>query len=206
MDRRTFLKTAAIGSIATGITATMASAERFFPTKVDQSLFTGLNRVKDPTKKTPLEKSHAPVISAPASVKAGEPFPVVISVGEVLHVMGQSHWIEYIDLAIGNEPAGRIDLQPNGYLKPKGTFLVIAQGGRAVRQGHPGRDATLQSSWLLGIKHRRIRFVILRMEEIDSPSRSPHPSPHLATPDEQGNRLPPRWILPRPPCRRSTPS
>ena len=91
MDRRAFLKSAVIGSIATGITATVASAERFFPVKVDQTLFTGFNRVKDPAKKTPLEKSHAPVISAPASVKAGEPFPVTVSVGENLHVMGQSH-------------------------------------------------------------------------------------------------------------------
>lgn len=124
MDRRAFLKSAALGSIATGITATVASAERFFPVKVDQTLFTDFNRVKDPAKKTPLEKSHAPVISAPASVKAGEPFPVTVSVGENLHVMGQSHWIEYIELAIGNQPAGRIDLQSNGYLMPKGTFTV----------------------------------------------------------------------------------
>ena len=124
MDRRAFLKSAVIGSIATGITATVASAERFFPVKVDQTLFTDFNRVKDPARKTPLEKSHAPVISAPASVKAGESFPVTVSVGENLDVMGQSHWIEYIELAIGNEPAGRIDLQSNGYLKPKGTFTV----------------------------------------------------------------------------------
>lgn len=124
MDRRTFLKTAAIGSIATGVTATVASAERFFPVKVDQSLFTDFNRVKDQAKKTPLEKSHAPVISAPASVKAGEPFPVEVSVGENLHPMGPSHRIEYIELAIGNEPAGRIDMQPNGYMKPKVIFMV----------------------------------------------------------------------------------
>jgi superoxide reductase len=124
MDRRAFLKTAAIGSIATGITATVASAERFFPVKVDQTLFTDFNRVKDPARKTPLEKSHAPFITAPASVKAGEPFPVTVSIGENLHVMGPSHWIEYIELAVGNEPAGRIDLQSNGYLKPKGTFTV----------------------------------------------------------------------------------
>ena len=124
MDRRTFLKAATIGSIATGISASVASAERFFPVKVDQSLFTDINRVKDPAKKTPLEKSHAPVISAPASVKAGESFTVEISVGENLHGMGPSHWIEYIELAIGNEPAGRIDMQPKGYLKPKVTFTV----------------------------------------------------------------------------------
>ena len=125
MNRRTFLKTAAIGSIVTGISASVASAERYFPAKVDQSLFTDINRVKDPAKKTPLEKSHAPVISAPASVKAGEPFTVEVSIGENLHGMGASHWIEYIELAIGNEPAGRIDIQPKGYLKPKVTFVVV---------------------------------------------------------------------------------
>ncbi len=125
MDRRTFLKSAAIGSIATGITATVASAERYFPVKVDQSLFVDINRIKDQAKKTPLEKSHAPVISVPASVKAGEPFFVEVSVGENIHGMSPSHWIENIELAIGNEPAGRIDMQPKGYLKPKVTFMVV---------------------------------------------------------------------------------
>jgi superoxide reductase len=125
MDRRTFLKTAAIGSLATGLSATLASAEQFYPVKVDQTLFTTINRVKDQAKKTPLEKSHAPAISAPASVKAGEQFVVEVSVGENVHVMGPSHWIEYIELAIGNEPAGRIDLQPKGYLKPKVSFTVV---------------------------------------------------------------------------------
>lgn len=125
MDRRTFLKAAAIGSITSGITASVAAAERYFPVKADQSLFETINRVKDPAKKTPLEKSHAPAISAPASVKAGEPFVVEVSVGENLHVMGPAHWIEYIKLAIGNEPAGRVDFQPKGYLKPKAAFTVV---------------------------------------------------------------------------------
>ena len=138
MDRRTFLKTAAIGSIATGITASVASAERFFPAKVDQTLFTDINRVKDPAKKTPLEKSHVPVISAPASVKAGEPFAVEVSVGENIHVMGPVHWIENIELAVGNEPAGRVDLQPKGYLKPKVTFMVTLP-----KEAAPSGKATL---------------------------------------------------------------
>jgi superoxide reductase len=80
----------------TGISASVASAERYFPVKVDQTLFTDTNRVKDQGKKTPLEKSHAPAISAPASVKAGEPFAVEVSVGENVHVMGPSHLIEYM--------------------------------------------------------------------------------------------------------------
>jgi superoxide reductase len=124
MNRRTFLASTLIGSVAAGISASVASAERYFPIKVDQTLFTDINRVKDQAKKTPLEKTHAPAISAPASVKAGETFAVEVSVGENVHVMGPSHWIEYIELAIGNEPAGRVDLQPKGYLKPKVTFMV----------------------------------------------------------------------------------
>jgi superoxide reductase len=124
MDRRTFLKAAVVVSTAAGITDRAAAAERYFPTKVDQLLFEGLNRVKDPAQKTPLEKGHAPVLTAPARVSAGEPFTVEVAVGEVLHPMGPAHWIEYIELAIGNEPAGRIDFQPKGYLRPRAVFTV----------------------------------------------------------------------------------
>src|SRR5512138_1261629 len=106
MDRRTFLWQALATTVATGI-ATRASAANYFPASVDQALFEGINRVKDQTKKTGLEKGHAPVINAPGSVKSGEPFTVEVTVGENLHPMGPSHWIEYIELNIGNEPAGR---------------------------------------------------------------------------------------------------
>src|SRR5512138_1630778 len=98
MDRRTFLKIAAIGTVTSGLGAGVAAAERHFPTKVDQSLFDNINRVKDQAKKTALEKSHAPVLIAPNSVKAGEPFIVEVSVGETVHSMGPAHWIEYIEL------------------------------------------------------------------------------------------------------------
>lgn len=124
MDRRTFLKSATMGTVAVGIAREAFAVEKYFPVKADQSLFETINRVKDPSNKTPLEKSHAPVISAPAKVKAGEPFTVEVSVGEVVHPMGQSHWIEFITLEIGNEPAGRIDFQSKGYLNPKVTFTV----------------------------------------------------------------------------------
>jgi superoxide reductase len=125
MNRRTFLHTAVAGSIVTGYAGSAMAAERYFPTKVIQSLFEGINRVKDPAAKTPLEKGHAPVINAPLSVRAGEPFIVEVVVGESLHPMAPSHWIEYIELNIGNEPAGRADLQPKGYLKPKVAFTVV---------------------------------------------------------------------------------
>ena len=124
MDRRTFFKSVAIGTMAAGVAGQIHAAEKYFPANVEPSLFETINRVKNPSNKTPLEKSHAPVINAPQTVKAGEPFTVEVSVGEVIHPMGPSHWIEFIELNIGNEPAGRIDFQPRGYLGPKATFFV----------------------------------------------------------------------------------
>jgi len=125
MDRRTFLKSAAIGTVAAGIASNAFPMERYFPVKADQSLFESINRVRDPQNKTSLEKSHAPVITAPATVKAGEPFPVEVSVGELLHPMGPTHWIENLELNIGNEPACRADLQSTGFVRPKATFSVV---------------------------------------------------------------------------------
>ncbi|GFO53943.1 desulfoferrodoxin [Geomonas sp. Red276] len=123
MDRREFLVSAVAGTIAAGLAAT-ASADGFYPQPVDQSLFRNINRVKDPAKKTPLEMSHAPFIKAPASVKAGEPFEVTVQVGEKMHGMAEVHWIEYIALSFGNAPAGRLALEPKGYMLPHATFLV----------------------------------------------------------------------------------
>jgi superoxide reductase len=125
MDRRTFLKTTVTGSLVAGFAGTVATAERHFPDQVDMKLFETINRARNPAQKSALEKSHAPFITAPASVKAGEPFTVEVSVGEVLHVMMPAHWIGLIELSLGNEPAGRVELQPRGYLKPKVTFTVL---------------------------------------------------------------------------------
>jgi superoxide reductase len=125
MDRRAFLRNAAVGTAVMGLAGSAFGAEQFYPVKVDPGLFQTINRAKDPKNKTPLEKSHAPVIKCPEKVTAGEPFTVEVSVGENLHPMGPTHWIEFIALNIGNEPAGRVDFQSKGYLKPRATFMVV---------------------------------------------------------------------------------
>jgi superoxide reductase len=124
MNRRTFLKSVAIGTVAAGIAREALAAGKYFPGNADQGLFETINRIKDPSNKTALEKSHMPVLKAPQTVKAGEPFVVEVTVGEIVHPMGPTHWIEFIELSIGNEPAGRVDLQPKGYLSPKASFTV----------------------------------------------------------------------------------
>ena len=76
MNRRAFLKTTVTGSLVAGFAGTAAAAERFFPDQVDMKLFETINRARNPAQKTALEKSHAPFITAPASVQAGKPFTV----------------------------------------------------------------------------------------------------------------------------------
>jgi superoxide reductase len=75
-------------------------------------------------KNSPGKKSCAG-LSVPASVKAGEPFPVEVSVGENLQTMGLAHWIGFIELSFGYEPAGRVGLQSKGYLKPRVSFTLV---------------------------------------------------------------------------------
>jgi superoxide reductase len=125
MDRRMFLKTATIGTLALGLAKSAFALDTNYPVKVDPALFEAINRVKDLAHKTPLEMTHVPFITAPAEVKAGEPFTVEVSIGEKVHTMGPVHWIEYIELNIGNEPAGRADFQPKGYVQPKVAFTVV---------------------------------------------------------------------------------
>ncbi len=132
MERRTFLTNAAMGTIMLGAAQQVIAAEKYFPTKVDPNHFEAINRVKDPSNKTGTEKSHAPVITSLAKIKIGEPFTVEVSVGEVVHSMGPAHWIEYIELNIGNEPAGRVDFQPKGYLNPKVIFTVVLKEAPAA--------------------------------------------------------------------------
>lgn len=125
MDRRTFVKSAALGALAVGMGQKAVAGERYFPGKANQALFETINRVQSPGHKSPLEMSHAPVITAPSTVKAGEAFTVEVIIGEKVHPMAAAHWIEEIELNIGNEPAGRVTLQANGYLQPKASFTVV---------------------------------------------------------------------------------
>jgi superoxide reductase len=122
MERRELLKVAAAGVLAVGCWRGVAFAKEYFPVKVDESLFQGINRVKNPANEGILEKLHVPVITAPEKVKAGEAFTVSVSIGSMLHPMGPKHWIELVQLNVGNEPAGTLSFRSHGYLMPEGKF------------------------------------------------------------------------------------
>ena len=129
MKRRDLLKTLVAGGAVVAFARGTAFAKQYFPVQVDERLFEGINKIKDPANLTGLEKKHAPVISAPARVKAGEPFDVGVVVGEIVHPMGPAHWIEHLQFNIGNEPAGTVIFRSRGYLKPEAKFTVVLEEG-----------------------------------------------------------------------------
>lgn len=120
MQRREVLKAGVAGIVAAFGWPGFVLAKEYFPVQVDENLFQGINRVKNPADETKLEKLHSPVITAPEKVKAGEIFNVSVRIGSILHPMIPTHWIEHLQLNLGNEPAGTLMFRSRGYMKPEG--------------------------------------------------------------------------------------
>jgi superoxide reductase len=125
MNRREALKMALWGGAAVMLGQGRAWATEYYPKKVDEKLFQGINRVEHPGEENHLEKLHSPVIKAPDTVKGDEVFPVEVAIGQVAHPMGPAHWIEHLQLNIGNEPAGNVIFRSRGYVKAAAKFNVL---------------------------------------------------------------------------------
>jgi superoxide reductase len=125
MERRDALKAAVWSGALVMLGSRLAAAKVLYPVQVQEDLFQGINRAKNPAQETTLEKLHSPVIKAPDKVKAGEVFPVEVTIGKVPHPMGPTHWIEYLQFNIGNEPAGNVVFRSHGYVHPAGKFNTV---------------------------------------------------------------------------------
>ena len=94
----------------------------------DKGLFCGTNVVLDRTNVSAMEKKHLPVIDCPDTVMAGEPFEVRISIGEIPHVMEETHHVQWIDVYFGQNYHARVDLTPV-FTRPEVT-LTLVKGGK----------------------------------------------------------------------------
>lgn len=113
-DRRKFLKKGLIATVTLG-------AVNFFPflslaqpsAKKERDFFKQINRAKDPDKLQGVELGHVPRISAPDTIKPGVPFEVEVRVGEKLHEMIPTHYIDWIDLYADDIFLTKFILTPN---------------------------------------------------------------------------------------------
>ena len=125
MNRRDMIKAAILGGAVMIFGQGRAWAKEYFPVQVDETLWQGINRSSHSGEETGLEKLHLPVITAPGQVKPGEVFPVDVAIGKVPHPMGPTHWIEHLQLNVGNEPAGNVIFRSHGYVKAASKFDMV---------------------------------------------------------------------------------
>jgi superoxide reductase len=125
MQRRDLIKAAMLGGAVMMLGRGRALAREYYPVKVDETLWQGINRVKNPAEETDLDKLHSPVIKAPDTVQVEHVFTVEVAIGRVPHPMGPTHWIEHLQLNIGNEPAGNVIFRSHGYVKAASAFHVV---------------------------------------------------------------------------------
>ncbi len=93
----------------------------------EKGLFCGINRPKNASDLSDMEKKHIPVIDAPDEVRPGEPFKVTINVGEIPHVMEEAHHIQWIEVSFGQNFHTRIELTPV-FTRPEITVTLVRHG------------------------------------------------------------------------------
>jgi superoxide reductase len=93
----------------------------------EKGLFCGINKPKDASNLTDMEKKHIPVIEAPDEVRAGEPFTATIKVGELPHVSEEAHHIQWIDVYFGQNFYTRVELTPV-FTRPSVTVTLVRHG------------------------------------------------------------------------------
>ncbi len=84
-----------------------------------------IHRLKDPENITDTEKKHVPVIEALDLMTAGGCFDVKVQIGSVPHVMEDGHYIEWIELCLGEEVVGKVELSASD--EPLVTFTVAPE-------------------------------------------------------------------------------
>jgi len=133
MGRREFVKTAAIVAGALGSAGGLAAAAE---AQEKEDLFAGVNRLEHPESPTALEKKHVPKIELLDKPEAGKWLRVQVSAGIGLeHPSANGHYIQWIELYVGERPVGRADLVPTiskGFLTavvrlPKGKHTLRAR-------------------------------------------------------------------------------
>jgi superoxide reductase len=112
----------------------------------EKGLFCGINKPKDASNLTELEKKHIPVLNCPDKVKAGIPFQINIKVGEIPHVMEEKHHVQWIEVKAGENFYERIELTPV-FTRPEVTLTLVKGGKHETRTIRVIERCNLHGLW-----------------------------------------------------------
>lgn len=112
----------------------------------EKGMFCGINQPKDRASLSDLEKKHLPVIECPDSVKAGEPFQVKITVGELPHVSEEGHHIQWIEIKFGENLYTRIEVTPV-FSRPEAVVTLVKHGKHDKRTLRVIERCNLHGLW-----------------------------------------------------------
>ena len=89
------------------------------------NLYKGINRIFDSSELTDLEKQHEITINVADNVTAGIAFEVELIVGEKLtHPNNIDHWIQYIELLIGEARVNQFEMDAATITTPSVKFKI----------------------------------------------------------------------------------
>lgn len=83
---------------------------------------------QNPTKPTEYELIHVPVIQPQTKLKLGEPIEVKVAVGKKPHPMTPEHYIEWIELWVGDKILEKKVIMPDQET-PEASFTVTLEPG-----------------------------------------------------------------------------
>lgn len=101
-----------------------------------KALFCKVNRWEPGTELSEMAKKHIPVIEIQDVLEAGKFYDAKIKVGEIAHPNENEHFIQWIELYIGNVYLGRFDFAPV-MTKPEITIPIVLS--------HAGLNSSLRA-------------------------------------------------------------
>ena len=127
MDRRNFLKNAALGAglMASGSALFVPSIAKADGPEVGRKLL----KLQDRDNPNIMEKKHVPLIEAPGKVKPGEWFDVTVKVGYLTeHPSTPDHWITAVELWADDKMLGVMESKAGGITSPNAEFTIRLEG------------------------------------------------------------------------------
>ena len=138
--RRIWLRSSLLGLVILGLTLPVLAQQRPGWSATDD--LEGREPV-DPSRLTPEERRHVPLLILPEAVRADRPFDFVVQVGVDPHVMTPAHHIDWVEISVGPRRAFVGDLGADVGYPIVRIPLVLSESSQLTVRAH----CNLHGTW-----------------------------------------------------------